>query len=238
MVDGQVLPDGRLFFYKNVGTRNQPRYAKEQEMLLDDGTPPMATSIAVAVDWDGDGRQELVAFDFENRLCVFALKNDPREDPYEIHNLAGDAACAQELVRLRAALDDWRREVGDLGEVAEAEMVRRWCPAGEQPETAPVVFVPVCAESPGVEAAPGGGTFEGPLLVQLHCATQGASIAYTLEGGEAARWRLYAGPLRLPRGGTRVRARACRIGYKDGPAASAEFVVEPPGPAAGGPPRT
>jgi len=37
----------------------------------------MATHVACPVDWNGDGRPELVAFDPEGRLCVFAPTDDP-----------------------------------------------------------------------------------------------------------------------------------------------------------------
>jgi N-sulfoglucosamine sulfohydrolase len=91
--------------------------------------------------------------------------------------------------------------------------VARWYPGGVQPRTAPVVFVPICEGNPGQSAAPEGGTFRAPLLVQFYCATQGASMAYTYEEGEDVRWRLYTAPLRLPPGETTIRARAIRIGY-------------------------
>jgi len=153
---------------------------------------------------------------------------DTQVDPFEIHNLAGEPSHGAELERLRAALDAWRREVGDLGEEPEAEMVRRWYPGGEQPETAPPLFIPICGESPGQAAAPQGGRFKAPMLLQLHCATQGASIAYTLEPGDAPRWLLCTEPLRLPVGTTAVRARAIRIGYKESRESGAAFEVVGP----------
>lgn len=153
---------------------------------------------------------------------------DTAADPHEVRNLAGDPACRDELRRLRAALEAWLAEVGDLGEVPEAEMVRRWYPGGRQPRTAAPLFIPVCAGNPGLVPASGGGTFAAPLLVQLHCATQGASIAWTCEEGEKPRWRLYTAPLRLAPGTTRLRARAVRIGYADSEERCATFVVAPP----------
>ena len=81
MVDGSVLPDGRLFFYRNIGNRDQPRFAASEEMLLENGEPPMASHTAYVLDWDGDGRGEIVAMDFEQRLCVYRLKSDPKVDP-------------------------------------------------------------------------------------------------------------------------------------------------------------
>ena len=81
VVDGELVPEGRLFFYRNIGTRNQPRYAAPREMLLADGTRPVATHTVSPVDWDGDGGWDLVGFDQTGRLCVFRLRDDPRLDP-------------------------------------------------------------------------------------------------------------------------------------------------------------
>ena len=112
-----------------------------------------------------------------------------------------------------------------MGRVPEHEMVRNWYPEGEQPETTPVVCVPVCAGSPGIEPAPVGGTFRGPMLVQLHCATQGASIAYTLDEGDDPHWLLYTEPLRLAAGEYVMKSRAIRIGYRESREIQARFVV-------------
>jgi len=150
---------------------------------------------------------------------------DTQADPYEIYNLAGDPAYAPELARMRGALDAWIDEVGDMGRSPESEMVAQWYPGGVQPRTAPVVFVPICEENPGQQVAPEGGTFEGPLLVQFYCATQGASMAYTFEEGEGVWWQLYTGPLRLPPGETAIRARAIRIGYQESEERAATFGV-------------
>jgi N-sulfoglucosamine sulfohydrolase len=151
---------------------------------------------------------------------------DTQADPHEIHNLVGDPAYQPQLERLRRALDAWIGQVGDMGEVPEAEMVRQWYPGGEQPQTAPPLFIPIGEQSPGVEPAPEGGAFAGPLLVQLYCATQGASMAYTFEEGDDPHWRLYGEPLRLPVGQTTLRARAIRIGYRESPESVATLRVE------------
>ena len=150
---------------------------------------------------------------------------DTQTDPHEIDNLAADPTHAEELLRLRAALDGWLSDVGDLGKLDEAQMVQRWYPGGEQPQTAPPLFIPICADSPGRELSPGGGRFEGPLVVQLHSATQGASIAYTLQSGGDARWRLYTEPLGFPPGETTLRAKAVRIGFSDSNESTATFTV-------------
>ena len=119
------------------------------------------------------------------------------------------------------------REVGDLGLIPESEMVRKWYPDGTQPQTAAPVFIPIGKDHPGTEAVRADGTFNHPLLVQLHCATQGASMAYTLESGDSPRWRLYTQPLRIEPGQTSLRARAIRIGYRESEETRVTFTVNP-----------
>jgi N-sulfoglucosamine sulfohydrolase len=150
---------------------------------------------------------------------------DTQADPFEVDNLAGDPAFRPELERLRAALDAWIDEVDDMGTTPESEMVRQWYPDGVQPRTAAPLFVPICGESPGIEPAPQGGTYTAPVLLQFYCATQGASMAYTLEQGDNSHWLLYTEPLRLPTGQTTIRARAIRIGYQESEESTATFTI-------------
>lgn len=117
---------------------------------------------------------------------------DTETDPWEVCNLAGDAVHRPVLERLRAALDTWRRASGDLGDVPEDALAERMWPGGIQPHTAAPLFIPLGvgtrAGRPS-EPAPTGGDFAAPLLLQLHCVTQGASIQWCMEargvlGGE------------------------------------------------------
>ena len=149
---------------------------------------------------------------------------DTQLDPWEIDNLAANPRHRGELLRLRNALDEFLDDVGDMGEISEFEMVRRWYPGGKQPSTAAPLFVPVNAEKPGLTPAD-GGSFRGPLLLQIYCATQGASIAYTFETGAHPRWKLYGGALRLPKGKTTIRSRATRIGYVESEERTATFEI-------------
>ncbi len=157
---------------------------------------------------------------FQTRRPVEELY-DTETDPHEIRNLATDPRYCSQLARLRDALDAWLRDVGDMGRIPESEMVRSWYPDGVQPETAAPLFIAINAT--GAAPAPEGGTYETPTLVQLHCATQGASIAYAFDSDPADQWRLYTEPLRLKSGTTLIRARAIRIGYKESEEAQAVF---------------
>lgn len=167
------------------------------------------------------------------QLLMFRRTRPPEElydtlnDPYEIHNLADDPIYRPELERLRRALDQWLDEVGDMGRIPESEMVRNWYPNGEQPQTASPLFIPISEASPGTKPAPEGGTFTAPVILQIHCATQGASIGYTFDSGEKPRWLLYTEPIELPVGETTVRARAIRIGYRESQESIATFRILP-----------
>lgn len=150
---------------------------------------------------------------------------DTEADPWEIENLADDPVHAGTLDRMRKAMENWRDDVGDLGEVSEAEMVDSRWPNREQPVTGAPTFIPIDDANPGREAAPAGGDMASPCLLQMQTATQGASIGYTLASGDDAHWQLYAGPLWLPPGEHTVRAKAIRIGYAESEERVATFVV-------------
>lgn len=161
---------------------------------------------------------------FQGRRPVEELY-DTESDPHEIHNIAGDPAYSNDLQRLRHALDNWMVDVGDLGHISEEQMVLQWYPDGKQPRTAAPIFVPITADQPGQEPST-GGFLQDPALLQLHCATQGASIAFTLDDSEKPRWQLYTEPIRLAPGTVIIRAKAIRIGYQESNEVSARFTID------------
>jgi N-sulfoglucosamine sulfohydrolase len=147
---------------------------------------------------------------------------DTQTDPFEMNNLADDPAFKADLQRMRDALDAWIDDVGDMGAIPESEMVRQWYPDGKQPLTSPALPIPICEQSPGSDAAPEGGEYTGPVLIQLHSATQGASLSYAFGEGD---WQLYTAPFALPVGITRLRTKAIRIGYTESREISVDFKV-------------
>ena len=141
---------------------------------------------------------------------------DCEADPHELRNLAKDPAYAEQLQSLRDATDQWMLETKDLGSLPESEMVEQWYPNGVQPTTATPLMIPISPEHNGVAVSTESATYPAPCLVQLYCATQGASIAYTLEEGPDARWLLYTKPLRFEAGAQQtLRTKAIRIGYQE-----------------------
>jgi len=135
---------------------------------------------------------------------------DTLEDPHEVNNLIDAREHQDRIGRMRAAIERWMAESGDLGLIPEAELLDRWRPEGKWASTA----------APTIR--PDGGRFDAPIEVRIACTTEGASIEYSLESDAAARWRLYAGPVRLERSGT-LRVRAGRLGYRDSPVVEAAF---------------
>ncbi|MEM8607397.1 MAG: sulfatase-like hydrolase/transferase [Myxococcota bacterium] len=136
---------------------------------------------------------------------------DTLEDPFEIDNRVDDPSLSDVLSRMRTEHERWRAEFDVWGGVPEAEMAEQFWPNGEQPETLPPVIDPP------------GGALDEPATVRLESATEGASIEYTLESGDDARWRLYTGEFEVVDAAT-LRARAVRYGFATSDETTASFV--------------
>jgi N-sulfoglucosamine sulfohydrolase len=142
-------------------------------------------------------------------------------DPHETENLAADPAHRETLERLRAECDRWLADVGDLGEIDEAQMVAGWYPDGV-PEVPPPRLVAVTPTDAGTAPAHGEADIDGPAFIQIHSGTQGASIEYRV--GDDPNWRMYAGPIRLAADtAVTIHARADRIGFTPSPEVSVRF---------------
>jgi N-sulfoglucosamine sulfohydrolase len=150
---------------------------------------------------------------------IFFLPEKPEEelydivaDPHEVNNLAGRPEYREALQRLRRVHEQWMKDTGDLGLIPEEELDERMRPGGKWSATAAPII------------NPSGGRFAGPVQVRISCPTEGASIAYTTESGDKPRWKLYSHEIALNTS-ARLRALACRLGYKDSPEAVAEFQI-------------
>ncbi len=120
-------------------------------------------------------------------------------DPHEVNNLTESPEHQDVLKRMRAVLEEWRKDSGDLGGIPEEELIERMWPGRKQPVTA----------APVIETT--SATKKGKVTVKIACTTEGASIGYRL--GRQGRWLLYTEPVRLDVG-SEVWAKATRIGYK------------------------
>ncbi|MEM7654591.1 MAG: sulfatase [Bacteroidota bacterium] len=116
---------------------------------------------------------------------------DTQTDPHEIHNLADDPAYAEKLAELRAEHLHWMEEIGDLGSMPEAELIKHlWPPDGVQPEVEAPQF-----------------TDEG----RLETKTPSASISYRNLGD--TRWQLLPSTP-LTASGDTLEVVAERLGWK------------------------
>ncbi len=125
---------------------------------------------------------------------------DLETDPFELTNLVDDPRYAEDLARLRTALDRWIAKTGDMSTVHENEMVDRFWPGGVQPVTPPPVLQKTNNSVTITNTAPG------------------ASIGYRIGGGP---WRLYTGPVPLDPDDT-IEAKAVRYGWAESPVATLE----------------
>jgi len=167
--------------------------------------------------------QDLLCLDREGRLTGpqrlwFSKSRPPEElydlqaDPHEIENLIDRSELQPVASRLREALENWMSDIEDKGSTPESEMVAAMWPAGVQPVTDRPI------------ANPFGGSFSAPVKVSMACATEGASIAYTLEAGDDPHWLLYSEPVVLE-ASTRLRAKAIRYGYHESEELKLEYSV-------------
>ena len=94
---------------------------------------------------------------------------DTEADPHEVNNLAADPRHKATLERLRDALFTWMKETGDFGLLPECEFDALKRPGDTYAQTT----------APGVSVKKQGDA----TLVELVCATPGASIAYQVSAG-------------------------------------------------------
>ncbi|MHC4641146.1 MAG: sulfatase-like hydrolase/transferase [Planctomycetota bacterium] len=130
---------------------------------------------------------------------------DTQNDPHEVNNLAGDRKYKDVLERMRKVHLEWVRETGDIGLIPEPEFDEMKRPGGILRKTADPWFL---------RSSPAGSG--GRNYVTINCATVGASVAYRIDekGGEKSDWKVYTKHVPLKPGQV-LRARACRIGFKD-----------------------
>lgn len=138
------------------------------------------------------------------------------DDPHETVNLAEDPSHAAQLLRLRAALDEWILRTGDQGLIPEAALVESWRPGGSEQGTA----------QPTAERVDG--------MTVVRCSTPGARVAFTFSEPQNAgaadplqiaaglppqdgrRWTLLAEGAPLPEARP-LWVKAWRLGYEASP---------------------
>ncbi len=180
--------------------------------------------------------QEVMRLDAEGRLNApqkqwMADSRPPEElydvkrDPLQLTNLAADPKYKKVMEQMRREHEHWTLSTGDLGHMNEPEMIEQMWPGGIQPVTDKPWFIVNAPEERGSRNQQTGGTYSFPAMLSFYCPTHGASVVYTYDSGNHPSWKLYNGQIKLPRGKTTLRVKACRYGYKESEEISGSFLV-------------
>ncbi len=150
---------------------------------------------------------------------------DVKADPFQLNNLAENPKYKKVLAEMRLQQDNWAVTTNDMGRMNEPEMIEQMWPGCKQPVTDKPYFIVNAVEDRGSKNYQTGGTFSFPMTLSFYCPTHGASIVYTTETGNKPAWKLYSGPLHLPKGSGTVRIKAVRYGYLDSDEVAGTFVI-------------
>lgn len=162
---------------------------------------------------------QLAGDDSFDQPCPPEELYDVAADPFERNNLIDAPELADVRDELRGALESWEAKYDPDRHLGEDQLSRRLWPDGRRPVTAAPIAAIYSAEHPegivlrtDVEAA-------GPVLLQLACASEGATIGWRF--GDSGPWTLYRRVVRLEPGIHHITLKAVRYGY----AASEERVI-------------
>ena len=124
---------------------------------------------------------------------------DCHADPYELNNLADNPVYKEKLIELRVEMDRWLKEVGDVPNLPERELINKlWSGSNSKPLTAKANVV-----------------VDNNGKVVLTCDTPGASIAYkikSVKGKLTNDWNLYQSPFSIDKN-SEILIKSHRIGY-------------------------
>ena len=148
------------------------------------------------------------AFD---RPCPAEELYDVEADPCEMTNLIDRPEFQKIRQEHSEALKEWQRDNDPDRDLGEEQMVGRLWPQGCKPVTAAPLAAIYTEENPEGAVIDSRCEVAGPALLQLACATEGASIGFRFDGSPA--WKLYESVQLLPPGDHCLYLKAVRYGY-------------------------
>jgi hypothetical protein len=101
---------------------------------------------------------------------------------------------------------------------------RMW-PAGTRPVTHAPRLIPHGPHHDGLAPLADGAVLRGPVYLEWHCFSQGASIGYRWRDDAPGRWRLAGPRLRLEPGRQEIAFKAVRTGHAESPETALSFEV-------------
>lgn len=117
---------------------------------------------------------------------------DLQEDPYELHNLAGNKNLNDTLFAYRKILNDWIKETKDLGQYPEKELIDNWLVNGKQPKLPPLEME--------------------EQNDSIHLISRKSDATIVWKQTQDSVWNVYCGPLSI---NLAFEAKGERIGYLD-----------------------
>lgn len=136
---------------------------------------------------------------------------DLESDPFEMNNLAQNPDFAQALGEFQTALDTWKNQNDPDLAVSENQIAERVWPGGIEPITATPFAAIFNQEFPQGVLVDENFEISGPCLLQLGCASEGASIGFQIAGSDT--WIPYQRTLRMDEGVYEISIKAERYGY-------------------------
>ncbi len=207
----RMVRDGRYQYLRNF----RPELTYAQDISYMNQMPTMQ-------DW----RRLAAAGQLSGPPALFFRPTKPLEelydtatDPDEVNNLAELPQHRETLLRMRAECDAWMTRIHDVGLVPEPILNDLQRPNGQVATTFP----------PSVIEIPEGNA----RRIVLRPTTPGSSLAY--QTGEKG-WHVYSEPF-LEQPGTKIRAKAIRLGYKESEATVWTVGQPPPQSQGANPPR-
>jgi N-sulfoglucosamine sulfohydrolase len=132
---------------------------------------------------------------------------DTWNDPYELHNIAGDSVFKSVLAEIRPACSQWMNEYNDMGSTPENQIINLFWPGGKQLRTENITY-----------------NIKDRKVI-LSCKTEGANIGYqviSVDSLPGISWTIYRDPIKI-KPDIRIIAISHRIGFSPGDTLKLEF---------------
>lgn len=138
---------------------------------------------------------------------------DLKEDPFEMTNLIARPEYQEVRRELFTALKTWQKDQDPDRDLGEEQMAGRLWPENLKPITAVPLAAIYSEKTPEGLVIDGDCEVSAPALLQLACATEGASIGFRFKDSPV--WKLYQKVELLPPGIHRITIKAGRYGYAE-----------------------
>ena len=142
---------------------------------------------------------------------------DLEQDPWEMNNIIDQPDHQSLIEEHKEALKGWQKVSDPYRDIDESTMVNNWYPEGKVAKTANPLFFVFGNGNYCEKPLTGIQRIEGPLMGQIVCSTEGASLQFRLsdlKNKSNSHWSIYKGFIPLERGIYKIEIQAQRIGFE------------------------